>query len=289
VVTLGPKCQVLCLDAQNGDYRWGIDLVREYHTKVPAWYAGQCPFIDNDRVILAPGGDALLIAVDSATGKVLWKTPNPRDWNMTHSSIIPITFHGTPMYVYCASGGVVGVSARDGSILWETDAWKITIANVPTPVLVGEGRLFLTGGYNAGSMMLQLSEQGGKFTAKPEFRLPPEVFGSDQQTPIFYQGYIYGVIPGGQLACLDLNGHQVWCSGSEYRFGLGPYLIAQGMMYILNDTGTLTLVQASPTGYKQLSQARVLTGHDAWGPLALAGGRLIARDLTRMVCLDVRK
>ncbi len=58
---------------------------------------------------------------------------------------------------------------------------------------------------------------------------------------------------------------------------------------MLNDTGTLTLVQASPQGYKQLAQARVLTGHDAWGPLALVDGRLIARDLTRMVCLDVRK
>ena len=94
VVTLGPKCQVLCVDAQSGDYRWGIDLVREYHAKVPAWYAGQCPLIDGDKVILAPGGDALLIAVDCATGKVLWKTPNPHGWNMTHSSIIPITFHG---------------------------------------------------------------------------------------------------------------------------------------------------------------------------------------------------
>ncbi len=289
VVTLGPKCQVLCVDAQSGDYRWGIDLVREYHAKVPAWYAGQCPLIDGDKVILAPGGDALLIAVDCATGKVLWKTPNPLGWNMTHSSILPLTFHGVAMYVYCASGGVVGVSARDGSILWKTEAWKITIANVPTPVVVGAGRLFLTGGYNAGSMMLQLAEQDGKITAQPAFRLPPEVFGSDQQTPIFYQGYIYGVIPGGQLVCLDLNGHQVWSSGSEHRFGLGPYLLAQGMIYVLNDTGMLTLVQASPQGYKQLAQARVLTGHDAWGPLALAGGRLIARDLTRMVCLDVRK
>ena len=76
--------------------------------------------------------------------------------------------------------------------------------------------------------MLQLAEQGGKITAQTEFRLPPEVFGSDQQTPILYQGYIYGVIPGGQLACLDLHGHQVWSSGSEHRFGLGPYLLARG-------------------------------------------------------------
>jgi len=289
VITLGPKCQVLCLDAQTGDFRWGIDLVREYHTKVPAWYAGQCPLVDDDRTILAPGGDAMMIAVDNATGKVLWKTANPRQWPMSHASILPITFHGSRMYVYPASGGVVGVSADDGHIVWDTDAWKITIATVPTPVLVGDGRLFLTGGYNAGSMMLQLVEEHGRITAKPEFRLPPEVFGSDQQTPIFYQGNIYGVIPGGQLACIDLQGKTVWTSGSAHRFGLGPYMIAQGMIYLVNDTGTLTLVKATPRGYQQLAQARVLTGQDAWGPLALAGNRLIARDLTKMVCLDVGK
>jgi outer membrane protein assembly factor BamB len=28
-------------------------------------------------------------------------------------------------------------------------------------------------------------------------------------------------------------------------------------------------------------------GVDCWGPMALVGGRLIVRDMTRMVCLDV--
>jgi len=36
-----------------------------------------------------------------------------------------------------------------------------------------------------------------------------------------------------------------------------------------------------------LAQAQVLKGRESWAPLALAGGRLIVRDLTRMVCLEV--
>ena len=31
----------------------------------------------------------------------------------------------------------------------------------------------------------------------------------------------------------------------------------------------------------------MLKDGEAWGPMALAGGRLLARDLTRLVCLDV--
>ena len=64
--------------------------------------------------------------------------------------------------------------------------------------------------------------------------------------------------------------------------------ISNGLIYVMNDTGLLTLIEATPAGYKQLAQSQVLTGYDSWGPMALAGGRLIVRDMTRMVCLDVR-
>ena len=288
VVTLGPKCNVLCADAMTGKVHWAMDLVKQYGTTIPEWYAGQCPIIDNGRAIIAPGGKALMIAVDCTTGRVLWQTSNPDGWNMTHSSIVPMMFGGKRMYIYCASGGVVGVDAVNGAVLWKTSDWHVKIANVPTPVVIGGGRIFLTGGYNAGAMMLQISGGGGKFSVKTLYRLKPSVFGSDQQTPILYKGYIYGVIPGGQMVCLNLNGKQVWNS-SGARFGLGPYLIADGKLFILNDTGVLTLAQASPSGYKQLAQAQILSGHDSWGPMAIAGGRLIARDLTRMVCVNVAK
>ncbi len=289
IVTLGPMCHVVCADAISGDFKWGIDLVRDYGATVPPWYAGQCPLIDGDRVILAPGGSkALLVAVDLATGKVAWTTPNPHAWTMTHSSLIPMDFHGRRTYVYCASGGVTGVDAATGRILWETPDWRVDIANVPTPVLCGDDRIFLSGGYNAGCMMVKLTAVGEKITPQAVFRLPAAQFGSDQQTPIFYKGDLYGVIPDGRLVCMDLTGKQLWSSGAA-RFGIGPYLIADGLIYLCNDTGTLTLADAVPDGYHPRAEAKVLTGHDAWGPMALVNGRLLLRDLTRMVCLDVAR
>jgi outer membrane protein assembly factor BamB len=191
------------------------------------------------------------------------------------------------MYVYCASGGVVGISAEDGRILWEFPDWQIRVANVPTPVVVGDGMIFLSGGYNAGSLMLKLIESGGEIAAEEVFRLEPEVFGADQQTPIFYEGYIYGVRPDGQLTCLDVSGQVVWTSTSSHKFGLGPYIIADGLIYVMDDSGLLTMADATATGYVPLAQAKVLDGPDAWGPMAIAGGRLILRDMNRMICLDV--
>ena len=287
VVSLGPMCHVLCVDSTSGEFLWAIDLVAEYKTVVPEWYAGQCPIIDGERAIIAPGGEALMIAVDCATGDIVWKTPNPDKWNMTHSSIVPMKFDGQRMYVYCGSGGVVGISPEDGSILWKTTDWNIRIATVPSPLVIGDGKIFLSGGYNAGSLMLQLKKSEGKITAETLFRLKPKVFGSAQQTPILFEGHIYGVRPDGQLVCLDLDGNPVWNSGPAHRFGLGPYMIGNGLIYVMDDDGLLTLAEATPDGYQQFSQAQVLSGHDAWGPMAMVGGRLILRDLTRMVCLDV--
>jgi outer membrane protein assembly factor BamB len=290
IVTMGPMCNVTCLDSMTGQFRWMLDLVKDFNAKVPDWYAGQCPLIDDGKAIIAVGGDILMMAVDCEMGEILWRSPNPNNWLMTHSSVMPAGFMGQRMYVYCASGAVVGISAENGSILWEYPEWTIRIANVPSPLIVGDGRIFLSGGYNAGSMMLQLTEQQGKITAQPAFKLEPEVFGSEQQTPIFYQGYIYGIRPDRRLVCLDLNGNVVWTSPETHLFGprgLGPYTIVNGMIYILDDTGVLTLVDATPSGYVQLAEAKVMDGIEAWGPMAVASDRLILRDMNKMICLDI--
>jgi len=305
VVTLGPMCHVMCVDAVTGEFRWGLDLVKEYRTVVPKWYAGQCPLIDEGRAILAPAGDEwLLVGVDLETGQVAWRTPNPRGWRMTHASVVPMAFKGRRMYVYCGSGGVAAVAAEEGAgakagdLLWERDDWRVKFANVPSPVPAGEGRLLLAGGYGAGAMLLQLKEEeDGKITTSVIWRLEnSREFGSEQQTPIFYGNHVFGILPkeagglGGQLVCLDLEGRHVWTSGSADKFGLGPLLVAGDRLLVMNDDGLLTMAEATSAGFRPLAKAQVLPdGHETWGPMAIVGGRLIVRDLKRMVCLDLRQ
>lgn len=288
VVAMDPKCNVLCMDRETGELRWALNLVREYGATVPPWYTGQCPLVEGDAVILAPGGkDALFLAVSLSTGKPLWTTPNPRGWKMTHASISPVEFAGRRMFVYPASGGVAAAAEKDGALLWETTDWKISIATVPTPLVLPEGRIFLSGGYNAGSVMLQLREQDGRIVTGTLYRLAPEVFGATQHSPLLLDGKIYGIRPNGHFVCLDASGKIRWSSGPAAQFGLGPFLIADGLIFAMNDTGVLSLMELSPDKYVPLAKAQVLKGRESWGPMALVGGRLIVRDLTRVACLDV--
>jgi outer membrane protein assembly factor BamB len=289
VVGIGPMLHVTCLDARTGEERWMTDLVREHRATVPQWYAGQCPLVDGPNVILAPAGpEAMMLAVEMETGTTVWTAPNPRGWTMTHVSVVRADLGGEPTYVYCASRGVVGVHVRTGEILWDTEEWKIGIATVPTPVPVGGDRVFFSGGYNAGAVMMRFDRaEDGRVVPEVEFRLDADVFGATQQTPILHGGHLYGVRPDGQLACLDLEGKVLWTSGPQNTWGLGPYLVAGDLIYLVDDDGRLSLARAVPEGFDLLARARVLEGPDAWGPLALARGRLIARDLRRMVCLEV--
>ncbi|MGE3312476.1 MAG: PQQ-binding-like beta-propeller repeat protein [Limisphaerales bacterium] len=291
VVAMGPKCHVVAVDATSGAFAWGLDLARDFGTTVPPWYTGQCPRVDGGVVVLAPGGpDALLMGVELTSGKVLWRTPNPRGWKMTHASVARMEWDGGAWYLYPASGGLVVVDARDGSLAWETTDWKINIAAVPTPVVLDGGRVFLTGGYNAGSLLLQFSKtEDGRIEASPVWRLKASVFGATQHSPVWRGDHLYGVRADGCFVCLGLDGTVAWTSGTEGSFGLGPFLMADGMILALSDSGRLAAIEATPTAYHPHAEAVVIDGHEAWAPLAIAGGRLLARDMTRLVCLDLSK
>jgi len=290
VVTIGPKCHVHCLDAVTGKPRWVLDLVRDYDTTVPAWYAGQCALIDGDAAVLAPAGKVLMMAVALADGAVRWTTPNPGGWKMTHSSVMALDRPEGRQYLYCGSGGVAGVDAASGKLLWTWEEWTIRIANVATPVIVDPQRVFFSGGYNSGCLMAQVAGQREQTTLKTTFRLRARQFGAEQQTPILHEGHLYGVIPNGQVVCLALDGKRLWASGTKHRYGLGPYLLANGHLYVLQDQeGELAVIEARPDRFRLVGRAKILDGHDAWAPMALADGRLILRDLTQLICLDLQE
>jgi outer membrane protein assembly factor BamB len=289
----------MCVDAETGDLRWGLDLERDWGTTIPFWYTGQCPLIDGDVAVIAPAGCALMMGVDCATGEIMWQTPNPRGLRMSHTSIVEMLVDGVRMYVYSAVGGIVGVAAegpRRGEILWESTAWTHNVL-APTPVMLPGGRLFVTAGYGAGSGVLEVKPEGDGYRVDPVQRYGPgEGLASEQQTPVLWGGRLLAIQPkdAGELrnqlvaVAPDDATRVLWASGPEHRFGLGPYLVADDRLFLLDDDGTLTMVELSDRGFRPLAEARILDGVDAWGPLALAGGRLLLRDLTRLVCLDLR-
>ena len=301
ILTMGPRGHVMCLDRLTGDLLWSLDLEKDWGTEVPLWYTGQCPLIDDGVAVIAPGGTALMIGIDCATGEVLWETPNPDGWDMSHSSVMPFTFSGRKMYVYSAIGGAVGVAADGpdaGTALWKVPEWNHRVL-AASPVCLPDGRIFLTAGYGAGSMMIRLHERNGGLEAEilETFR-PGEGLSSEQQTPIYADGHFFGVLPKdgranrNQFVCADPDNITsfVWTSGPSARFGLGPFILADDKFYLLDDDGTLYIIEKNTRQFRLLDSRQIIEdGHDAWAPLAIADGYMLLRDSHTLVCIDIKR
>jgi outer membrane protein assembly factor BamB len=303
VVTMGPAGQVMCCRAATGDLIWGLDVAKEYKSEIPQWYAAQCPLVDSGEVVIAAAGESFMIGVDLATGKVRWKTPKVKGVSMSHSSIVPAVIAGTRVFLYSAVGGLAGVSAEKadhGRLLFLHREWDNAVV-APSPVPFGDGRVFLTAGYGAGSMLVHISREGGEWRTATLFRTrPKEGLACEQQTPVLRDGLLYGVMPKdagvykSQFVCFDPDSRRfLWATGKELTFGLGPFLLAgapsNDVFLVLSETGTLTALKADRAGYRVLGQAEVIPkARDAWGPLALVGNKLLLRDATRLFAVELK-
>jgi len=301
VVSIGPQCHVLCLAIESGKYQWGFSMKSMFGTKVPLWYTGQCPLIDDQTLILAPAGtNVVMCGVDLKTGRTTFETPQPGGLEMSHASVMSITVEGGKQYIYAALGGIIGVSAEPhdrGRLLWRTDSFTASVI-APSPLILDNGRFFMTAGYGYGGVMFQIVKDGSQWQVKELYRTGCKQFASEQQTPLCLNGLLYTVLPsdGGinrqQLVCMTQEGEHLWSSGKEDRFGLGPYIATpDDLIFLMDDSGTVTLAKVDSAGYQRLARYELMQkkGRDAWGPMLIADGSLFLRDSNRLYCLEVSR
>ena len=301
IITVGPQGHVMCCDPVTGNLKWSLDMQKELKTEVPFWYAGQCPLVDDDILILAPSGEEVLLAgFDCRSGKEVWTTSNTLKYKMSHSSVMPMILNGKKTYVYVGIGGVCGVSAEEedrGMLLWETSQWQPSVA-APSPVQVSANRIFMCAGYGAGGAILQVDRQQGKWIASVTDQYKPNTgLSSEQQTPIFYNNMLISILPkdgGGDrnkiVCCIPSDLHiPVWTSATDERFGYGPYVIINNYLFALSEDGELYVYEIKQQSMKLVKRQHIMDGVDAWGPLAYADGVLIVRDAHTVKGLRIGK
>lgn len=210
-----------------------------------------------------------------------------------------MTIKGKKTYVYCAVGGVCGISASGadkGKILWETSEFAPAVI-APSPVVLENGMILIMAGYGAGSALIKVNHARESYSARVVSKYKPsEGMASEQQTPVKLNGYLYGIQPKDagtlreQFVCFKQEDCMkvLMSSGKTIRFGLGPYIYADGKFYILNDDGEMTIAKANPGKFQVLDKARIIEGQDSWGPLAITGGYLLMRDSKQLVCIDIK-
>lgn len=302
VYSVGMMGNFLCTDRATHTPAWEKDLKKEFGANTPQWGFSQSPVLYKNLVIVAPqASDAFAVAFDRETGAVVWKSPGLG--LSGYVSPVVLTLAGREQLVVTSASGrggdapgcTAGLSLDDGSVLWKYEGWQCPIP-IPNVTALGDDTLFITGGYDAGSAIIKIAKSGEGFTATELKKLDAQVCGSQIQQPIFHDGHLYVGNNSNErelgLTCMTREGEVKWRTSDDAaqpNFERGPLLFADGMLIVLDGkSGSLYLVDPSPDGYKELAQAKVLTGRELWAPMALTDGKLLLRSHKVMKCLDLK-
>ena len=195
------------------------------------------------------------------------------------------------MTIVISSGDPIqGLDPKSGKELWTYDGWSCRIP-VPNVTEIGDGRLFITGGYRAGSAMFKVEKKSGSYVVNEIFK--NDEFGTHVHPAILVDGYLYGHCSTNEtrdgLMCLSLAGKVMWKTGRNPLFDKGGFILVDGLFISVDGhRGWLYLIEPSPEGFKELSKAKLLDTQTCWAPLASSDDKLLIRDQKQMKCVLVK-
>lgn len=318
IYTCGPNGHLYCIDINTHKPLWNKNIWTDFGGgQIPRWAITQCPLVYGDLLIIASQApNAGVVAYDKLTGNVKWVTPSLGPTGYVSPAIVKV---GTASHVVMitaaagrgpsASGGkVVGIDPLTGKILWEYKNWQCIIP-VPSAVDAGEGRVLITGGYNAGSAMIKIEQKAdGSYGVRELFKNPD--FGSHTQPPVLYNNHFYVQYSTNErkdgLVCMSMDGQVKWKTMRNPLFEKGGIILADGLLLATDGRSTLYLIQPDPAGFKPLASSdlfdktpsgsqdnnpalKVGASAQNWAPIALADGKLLIRDQNRLMCVKVVK
>jgi len=306
VYALSSDGKLVCATVDKGEVKWKKNLRSDFGGKNPMFAYAESPLIDGDVLVCTPGGDDMtLVGLDKKTGELKWKAPvkglpapkstggfggpGGRGGPVTYatpgySSVIVAEVDGVKQYIQFLTGGVVGVAAEDGKLLWHYDHPSCGQANCSTPIF-RDGAVFAASAYRngGGKAFIKKDDKGGFKTEEAFFLRELQ----NQHGGIVLVGdHLYGTNETTLLCVNFKTGKVEW---SERCVGKGSVAAADGLLYVRGENGKVALVEANPAGYKEKG---LFTQPDrgrekAWPHPVIADGKLYLRDWDGLFCYDI--
>ncbi len=276
-----------CMRTADGSVVW-TKTMGEVGGKVPGWGYTESPLVDGKQVVVTPGGGkGAVAAFDKETGAVLWQSKDFTD-GAQYSSIVPATINDEKQYVQLTMQSIVGISAKDGAVLWK-HPFPGKTAVIPTPI-VKDNMVYVTAGYGVGCVAINI-EPGNKVSLAYENKVMKNHHGG----VILLGDHLYGHSDGNGWVCQNFKtGEQVW--NEKGKLGKGAIAYADGMFYCLEEgSGTVALIEASPNGWSEKGRFK-LDPQTAirnpqgriWTHPVIVNGKLYLRDQDLVYCYAVK-
>lgn len=318
VYACGAVGDLFCIDINTHKLVWNKNIWTGFGgTQLPIWAISQCPLVYGDMVIVSSQApEAGVVAYNKLTGNIVWKTPNLGNESYVSPSIAKISGEDHIVMVNSSTnpfghpeaektlGKIVGIEPITGELLWEYKDWECHIS-VANAIEAGNNKLLVVGGYELGCVMIQIEKNADNTFAVSELFKHNE-FGDQTKPPVLINGYFYAQFGTNNkrdgLVCMDMDGNIMWKTKREPAFNKGSMILADGLLLATDGANKLYLIEPDSEGFKSLASAEILKpgGVDTsnrmtnfggptqnWAPIALANGKLLIRDQSRLMCVKV--
>ncbi|MDO8541345.1 MAG: PQQ-like beta-propeller repeat protein [Opitutaceae bacterium] len=212
----------------------------------PEHGSGGSPILVGDRLVFSGDGrrDPFVVALDKATGEVIWKVPRVADARQKFSfcTALLIAVNGQPQIISPGSGAVSAFDPKDGRELWRV-RYGQGYSVVPRPVFA-HGLLFIATGFNRPDLLAIRPDGEGDVT---DTHIAWRTTKGAPLTPsvVVVGDELYAVNDAGIASCWDAKTGQLhWQERLEGNYSSSP-LAAEGRIYFQNERGTTTVIEAS--------------------------------------------
>ena len=227
----------------------------------------------------APGVSSV-IAVNKATGEVVWATPR-KSLSVTYSAACPVKLADgrTEIVISSNSNGVFSLDPTTGKENWALNVFRKRPVSSP---FVWQGLLFCTEGEGANGHLVGIQPgKDAKIVYQTETKAPYV------PTPIGAGKHLYLWTDTGIVSCLNAEiGNVLWSSrlqaSGNLNFSSSP-VRAGDQIYNLTDEGRLLCIKANPTELEMLGEFDF--AEECRATPALAGGKLFVRTISHLISI----
>jgi len=298
VYTLGAEGNLLCLSVTDGRVIWAKDLKKDYDTKAALWGWAGHPLVDGNRLLVVAGtAKAHIVALDTLTGKEVWRAGTAPEQGYSPPTIIEAA--GVRQLVLMKPDGMYAVAPETGAILWETPYNADNGSIIMAPVKVGE-HLYV-GGFQEKNLCVKL--RADKPGVEVVWRNKAKHGISAVNVQPFVDGtMVYGFHEKGDLRGIEIpSGAVKWSSPGPFGDRAPPsataFITRHGNRFFLfAETGDLVIAKLSPAGYEEIDRAHLLdTTQSAfgrgvvWCPPAYADKSVFIRNDKELIRVSLAK
>jgi len=286
-----------CINGISGEIIWSRKASEENGGTYGPWGIAESPIIDGDKLYYTSGGtQTTTIAFDKNSGEVVWRSESIND-PASYLSPILIEKAGIRILINITPRFIFGVDVSDGTILWKInhrealgksdidDTGQILCV---TPLFSGN-RVYMTGGYDHGGLMIDIGDDGK--SAKAVWT--NDVLDVHHGGVVMVDGYIYGANwinnGNGNWCCIDWNtGKLMW---EEHWNNKGSIIAADGMLYIYDERkGTVGLLRPDASKFDLVNSFKIIGGSGPfWAHPVIHNGVLYIRHGDALFAYDIKE